>query len=199
MGPMTPDRVAHRWERPVAPGPGRPQYGVAVPPPDTTEGTALTDLSAFSDDERDRIMGAPGVVMKGAIVADGSTNALAFLKEVTAGAAVFRQAQRHENAFVKAVALALKDRGTDVEGDRELPFTDAAMTAALKEAEEVLALLRERGEAADADAYADWLVHLATEIARAVRSKEAGFFSRKVEVSAGERVFIEQLTAAVGR
>ncbi|MCD0443283.1 hypothetical protein LO763_06545 [Glycomyces sp. A-F 0318] len=159
----------------------------------------MTDLSAFNDDERARIIEAPGVVMKGAIVADGSKNAIAFLKEVTAGAKVFREAQRHTNPLVKAVALELKGRGDTVERDRELPFTDEAMTVALKEAEGAVALLRERGDAADAEAYADWLLRLATEIARAVRSKEAGFFSRKVDISEGERVFIEQLKAAVGR
>ncbi|WP_091039591.1 hypothetical protein [Glycomyces harbinensis] len=159
----------------------------------------MTELSAFTEDERDRIIETPGVVLKGAIVADGSKNALAFLKEVTAGAKVFREAQRHENAFVKAVATALKDRGTGVENDHELPFTDVAMTAALKQAEEALALLRERGDATDADAYADWLLRIATEVAKAARSKEAGFFSRKVDISEGEKLFIEQLTAAVGR
>lgn len=164
----------------------------------------MTDLSAFDDDERNRIVEAPGVVMKGAIVADGSTNAIAFLKEVTAGAKVFREAQRDANPLVKAVAVELKGRGDTVEGgtvekDRELPFTDEAMTVALEEAAGAVDLLRERGDAADADAYADWLLRIATEIARAVRSKEAGFFSRKVEISEGERVFIEQLTAAVGR
>jgi hypothetical protein len=162
------------------------------------EGVALTDLFAFDDDERTRIMETPGVVMKGAIVADGSRNAIAFLKEVSAGAKAFREAQRHENAFVRAVATALKDQREDVEEeDRELPFTDEAMTVALTDAEATLALLREKGDAADADAYADWLIRIATEIAKAVRSKEAGFFSRKVDVSEGERIFIEQLTAAV--
>lgn len=164
---------------------------------DAMEGAALTDLAVFNDDELARILDAPGVVAKGAIVADGSTNAIAFLKEVGASAKVFREAQRHENGLVKAVAIALKDRGSTLEEDRKIPFTDEAMTAALKQAEEALVLLRGRCDAADADAYADWLIRIATEIAKAVRSKEAGFFSKKVDISEGERIFIEQLTAAV--
>jgi hypothetical protein len=160
----------------------------------------MTELSAFTGDDLDLILDTPGVVMKGAIVADGHKNALAFLKEVTAGAKEFRAAQRHENAFVKAVATELRERGTDPEADdRELPFTDEAMTQALKQAEAAAALLRERADAADADAYSAWLLQIATVIAKSVKTKEGGFFSKKVAVTAGERVFLDQLARALGR
>lgn len=160
----------------------------------------MTELSAFTGDDLDLILGTPGTVMKGAIVADGHRNALAFLKEVTAGAKEFRAAQRHENAFVKAVATRLRERGTDTaEEDTELPFDDEAMTKALKEAGDVMVLLRERADAADAEAYSTWLLRIATVIAESVKTKEGGFFSKKVAISEGEKVFLEQLAQALGR
>ncbi|MBO3731603.1 hypothetical protein [Glycomyces niveus] len=160
----------------------------------------MTELSAFTGDDLDLILDTPGVVMKGAIVADGHKNALAFLKEVTAGAKEFRAAQKHENAFVKAVATALRERGTDAEtDDRELPFDDQAMTQALKQAQAATALLRERAEAPDAEAYGAWLLQIATVISESVKTKEGGFFSKKVAVSEGERVFLEHLAQAIGR
>jgi hypothetical protein len=160
----------------------------------------MTELSAFTGDDLDLILDTPRAVMTGAIVADGHKNALAFLKEVTAGAKEFRAAQRHENAFVKAVATELRDRGTDAEAhDRELPLNDEAMTHALKQAETATALLREGADADDADAYSAWLLQIATVIAESVKTKEAGFFSKKVAVTEGERVFLEQLAHALGR
>jgi hypothetical protein len=160
----------------------------------------MTELSAFAGDDLDLLLDTPGVVMKGAIVADGHKNALAFLKEVTAGAKEFRAAQRHENPFVKAVATRLRERGTDAaEDDRELPFDDEAMTQALKQAGDATALLRERADTADADAYAEWLLRIATVIAESVKTKDGGFFSKKVAVSEGERVFLDQLAQVLGR
>ncbi|WP_205323646.1 hypothetical protein [Glycomyces sp. YM15] len=160
----------------------------------------MTELSAFTGDDLDLILDTPGVVMKGAIVADGHKNALVFLQEVTAGAKEFRAAQRHENAFVKAVATRLRERGTDAaEEDRELPFDDVAMTQALKQAEAATILLRERADAADADAYAAWLLQIATVIAESVKTKEGGLFSKKVAISEGERVFLDLLEQALSR
>jgi hypothetical protein len=158
----------------------------------------MTELSAFTGDDLDLILDTPRVVMTGAIVADGHKNALAFLKEVTAGAKEFRAAQRHENAFVKAVATELRDRGTDAD-DREVPLNDEAMTLALKQAEAATTLLGERADADDADAYSAWLLQIATVIAESVKTKEAGFFSKKVAVTEGERVFLDHLSHALGR
>ncbi|RRS01648.1 hypothetical protein [Glycomyces terrestris] len=155
----------------------------------------MTQLSQFDDDERDLLLDTPGVVLKGAIVADGSTSPLVFLKEVTAGARVFKQAQRHENAFVKSVALALKHRGLDE--DSELPVTEEAMPQALKLAREASALLREKADPEDAAVYTGWLLHLATEVASAVKSREGGLLSRKVAISEGERLFLEDLERAL--
>jgi hypothetical protein len=162
------------------------------------ESVDMTELSAFTGDDLDLILDTPGVVMKGAIVADGHKNPLAFLKEVTAGAKEFRAAQQHENAFVKAVATKLREQGTDAaEDDQKLPFDDSAMTHALKQADAVTALLRERATAEDADAYAAWLLQIATVIAESVKTKEGGFFSKKVAISEGEKVFLELLETAV--
>ncbi|GAA2277081.1 hypothetical protein GCM10009853_034060 [Glycomyces scopariae] len=157
----------------------------------------MPELSQFADDERALIVNTPGVVLKGAVVSDGSTNALVFLKEVTAGAKVFKQAQKHENAFVKSVALALKQRGP--EHDADLPVDDAAMTEALKLAGEVADLLHRKADPADADAYTAWLLHLATEVAKAVKTREGGLFSRKVAVTENERMFLDDLERALQR
>ncbi|MQM24814.1 hypothetical protein [Glycomyces albidus] len=155
----------------------------------------MTELSQFDDDERALILNTPGVVLKGAIVSDGSTSPLVFLKEVTAGARAFKQAHRHENAFVKSVALALKERPADE--DSELPVTEEAMPEALKLAREVAVLLREQADPEDAAAYTAWLVHLATEVAAAVKSRSGGLFSKKVAINDGERRFIEDLEHAL--
>lgn len=155
----------------------------------------MTELSQFDDDERALILDTPGLVLKGAIVADGSTSPLVFLKEVTAGARVFKQSHRHENPFVKSVALALKARPASE--DSELPVTEEAMPEALKAAREVAVLLRERADAGDAAAYTAWLVHLATEVAGAVKSRSGGLFSKKVAINDGERQFLDDLEQAL--
>lgn len=158
----------------------------------------MTELSTFTGDDRELILDAPRAVMKGAIAADGQRNPLVFLKEVTAGAKEFRSAQGHENPFVKAVATELRDRGTDPEADdREVPFNDEAMTQALKQAGDAAALLRGRADAPDAEAYAAWLLQIATVIAESVKTKEGGLFSKKVAVSEGERVYLEHLAQAL--
>lgn len=158
----------------------------------------MTVLSDFDGDERALLLNTPGAVLKGTVVADGSTNALVFLKEVTAGARVFRKAQDHENGLVKSVALAIRERGNDDQAGPELPVTNVAMPEALKLAREVGALLREKADPADAEAFTAWLVHLATEVASAVKTREGGLFSKKVAVSEGERLFIADLEQALG-
>jgi hypothetical protein len=161
------------------------------------KGAILTDLSSFTETERTLILDAPGAVLKGAIVADGQKNALAFLKEVTTGAKAFREAQSHENAFVKAVANAQRDRPEPADDDREFSFSDEAMTKALKEAQEAMALLREKADQGDAEAYASWLTRIATKVAETNKTKEGGFFSKKVAISEGEKVFLEHLDHAL--
>ena len=159
----------------------------------------MTELSAFNDDELALIMGTTRSVMEGAIVADGEVKPLAFLKELTAAAKVFREAQQHDNDFVRSVANAIRERDSSPSEKPGMPDPIEAVTKAHKQAEESLALLRAKVDQADADAYADWLVRLATRIAEASRAKEGGFFSKKVAVTEGERAFIDQLTLAVGR
>jgi hypothetical protein len=157
----------------------------------------MTDLSHFSDDERAQIMGATRAVMEGAIFADGSVNAIRFLKELTAGARVFKEAQRHENGFVKAVANGIRESKDTAPEGRGLPDPEVAVAKALGEAERAVALLRDRVDAADLDAYGEWLIRIATEIAKASRSKRGGFFSKKVAISDAERGFIDEITRAV--
>jgi hypothetical protein len=157
----------------------------------------MTVLSDFDDEGRELLLRTPGAVLKGTVVSDGSTNALVFLREVTAGARVFREAQDHENGFVKSVALALRERRNEPDDDRELPITEKSVPEALKLAGEAGVLLRERADREDAQAYAAWLLHLADEVARAVKTREGGLFSKKVAVSEGERTFIEALGLAL--
>ncbi|HEX2144532.1 MAG TPA: hypothetical protein VHG10_08490 [Glycomyces sp.] len=159
----------------------------------------MTDLSGFNDDELTAIMGAPRAVMEGAIVADGSTNPMSFMRELTAGAKVFKEAQRHENGFVKAVANRLSERGSVESGRDGLLETEDAITKALGTTERAIALLNERAEQQDREAYGDWLVRIATEVAESSRSRQGGFFSKKVAVTEAERAYIEELKVAVGR
>lgn len=175
----------------------------------------MTNLSDFSDDELNQILDAPGAVMKGATLADGQPGAFQFLKEMASGAKVFREAQRHRNGFVQAVAVALRERtgaarpepspaekvgtpeGVSAADDmRPDPERETAKAVELTEA--AVALLRERGDATDRDAYAEWLVRIAEEVVRATRTKEGGFFSRRVAVSAGEQAYIDRIRAAAG-
>jgi hypothetical protein len=157
----------------------------------------MTDLSQFSDDERAQIMDATRAVMEGAIFADGSVNAIRFLKELTAGAKVFKEAQRHENAFVKAIANEIRASKNSLPESRGLPDPEVAVAKALGEAERAIALLRDKADPADLNAYGAWLIRIATEVAEASRSKKGGFFSKKVAISDAERGFIEEITRAV--
>ncbi|WP_020018306.1 hypothetical protein [Promicromonospora sukumoe] len=191
----------------------------------------MTNLSDFSDDELDQILDAPGAVLKGATLADGQPGAIQFFKEMASGAKVFREAQEHENDFVREVAVAMRARlgeqnaaeaeaarnpasqvgvasaaaatdraATDraaTEGARPDPEGETARAVELTAAS--VKVLRERADAADVEAYADWILRIAEEVAEAAGTKEGGFFSKRVMVSTGERDFIDRLTAAVGR
>jgi hypothetical protein len=178
----------------------------------TTESVRMTQLSDFSDDELAQILDAPGAVLKGATLADGKPGPIRFIRELASGAKVFREAQVHENDFVQSVAVALREReasGDDeapVSGDggpasdeRVLPDPEGEAARAVELTAASIALLRGRADEADVDAYGEWLVRIATQVAKATRSKEGGFLSKRVAVSADEQAFIEKLTAAVGR
>jgi uncharacterized protein (DUF2267 family) len=177
----------------------------------------MTNLSDFSDDEITRILDAPGAVLKGATLADGTPGAFQFIRETAAGAKVFREAQEHENDFIRSVAGALRDRLKDKEAaelspaakvgtpagvavpedPRPNPERDTASAVELTAA--AIAVLRERAEPKDLDAYGEWLLRIATEVARATSSKEGGFFSKRVTISEGEQAYLDRLTAAIGR
>jgi hypothetical protein len=177
----------------------------------------MTNLSDFSDDEIDRILAAPGAVLKGATLADGTPGALRFIRETAAGAKVFREAQEHENDFIRSVAVALRESlqakeaaelspaakvGTPAgvavpEDPRPNPERDTAKAVELTA--NAIAVLSQRAEPKDLDAYGEWLLRIATEVARATSSKEAGFFSKRVAVSEGEQAYLDRLTAAIGR
>ncbi|MFC8801336.1 hypothetical protein ACFT2C_26695 [Promicromonospora sp. NPDC057138] len=186
----------------------------------------MTNLSDFSDDEIDQILDAPGAVLKGATLADGEPGGIRFLLEGTAGAKVFREAQVHENDFVRSVAVALRarigERWAAEEAARKNPAASvgvAAAAAATQEAAKVgvrpdpagatadaveltgaaVALLRGRADEKDAVAYGEWLLRIAEQVARAAATKEGGFFSKRVKVSASEQVYLDRLAAAVGR
>jgi len=159
----------------------------------------MTDISGFNDEELAQILDAPRAVMEGAIAADGSKNSLAFLKELTAGAKVFREGQQHENEFVKAVAAAIRERDMPKSEGHNLREPQIAVSKALTETEQAIALLRGRADQGDVDAYGEWLIRLATQIAKAAKSKEAGFFSKKVPINEAEQAFIEDLKASVAR
>jgi hypothetical protein len=175
----------------------------------------MPSLSDFSNDELTQILDAPGAVLKSATLADGRPGPIRFIRELASGAKVFREAQVHENAFVQSVAAALRDReraastaekSTAEKESQEpasdkpvLPDPNAAAARAVELTEASITLLRGRVDEQDVDAYGEWLIRIATQVAKATRSKDGGFFSRRVAVSAEEQAFIEKLTAAVGR
>jgi hypothetical protein len=180
----------------------------------TTESVRMTNLSDFSDDELAQILDAPGAVLKGATLADGRPGPIRFIRELASGAKVFREAQVHENAFVQSVAAALRDREASASKDRDpgskdgagpasdesvLPDPEGEAARAVELTEASVALLRGRADEKDVAAYGEWLIRIATQVAKATRSKDGGFFSKRVTVSADEQAFIEKLTAAVGR
>ncbi|WP_020015253.1 hypothetical protein [Promicromonospora sukumoe] len=185
----------------------------------------MTNLSDFSADELDQILQAPGAVLRGAAVVDGEHGGIRFLREATAGGLAIRKAREHENDFVRSVALALRDKGeADAAAEAEAAANPAARVgvaaaaAATQEAAElgrprdpeaeaahavelsgaVLTLLRARADEEDVAAYREWLLRIAARVAGAVRTREGGFFSRRVKVSAPEQAFLDRLAAAVG-
>lgn len=177
----------------------------------------MTNLSDFSDDELSQILDAPGAVLKGATLADGRPGAIRFIRETATGAKVFREAQQHENDFIQSVALALRERIKDEEAaeaspaakvgtpegvavpedPRPDPERDTAKAVELTAAS--IAVLRERADQEDLAAYGDWLLRIATEVVKATKSKEGGFFSKRLAVSEGEQDYLDRLTAAIGR
>ncbi|GAB3650744.1 hypothetical protein [Glycomyces tarimensis] len=159
----------------------------------------MTTISNFDDDELALVLSTPRAVMEAAVVADGQPSPIEFVKELSAGAKEFREAQRNANDLVRSVAAALRERGQSESSGAGLPDAEEAVSTAIERTEDALALIRERSGREDAAAYGAWLLRIATRIAKASRSRAGGFLSRKVEVSAGEQAFIEQLTAAVAR
>lgn len=177
----------------------------------------MTNLSDFSDDELGQILDAPGAVLKGATLADGRPGAIRFIRETATGAKVFREAQQHENDFIQSVALALRERIKDEEAaelspaakvgtpegvavpedPRPDPERDTAKAVELTAAS--IAVLRERADQEDLAAYGEWLLRIATEVVKATKSKEGGFFSKRLAVSEGEQDYLDRLTAAIGR
>jgi hypothetical protein len=177
----------------------------------------MTNLSDFSDDELGQILDAPGAVLKGATLADGRPGAIRFIRETATGAKVFREAQQHENDFIQSVALALRDRIKDEEAaelspaakvgtpegvavpedPRPDPERDTAKAVELTAAS--IAVLKERADQEDLAAYGEWLLRIATEVVKATKSKEGGFFSKRLAVSEGEQDYLDRLTAAIGR
>lgn len=184
----------------------------------------MTNLSDFSADELDQILQAPGAVLKGAAVVDGEHGGIRFLREATAGSLAIRKAREHENEFVRSVALALRDKGeADAAAEAEAAANPAARVgvaaaaAATREAAElgkprdpgaeaahaveltatVVALLRARADEEDVVAYTEWLQRIGARVAGAVRTREGGFFSKRVKVSATEQAFLDRLATAV--
>ena len=174
----------------------------------------MTNLSDFSDDELAQILDAPGAVLKGATLADGSPGVIRFLREAASGAKVFREAQVHENGFIQSVAIALRDRtkgepevslaakvgtpeGVAVPDDpRPNPERETARAVALTEAS--IALLRTRADAADQAAYGEWLVRIASQVVKSTKTRKGGLFSKRIVVSEDEQAYLDRITAAVG-
>lgn len=184
----------------------------------------MTNLAEFPDEEFHQILDAPGAVLKAASLADGKPGPIRFIREAAAGAKVFREAQVHENDFVQSVAIALRDRISEQrseaadaranpaasvgvagaaaateqaaqQGARPDPAGEAARAVELTGAS--IAVLRERADAADVEAYGQWLIRIAVRVAGATGSKKGGLFSKQVKVDDGEQDLIERLTAAV--
>lgn len=165
----------------------------------------MTEFSDFSDDERARIIDTIGSVGVAAINADGIPSPVAMVKESVAMVTAVEKSQEHANGFIRSVAVAF-DEFADPKSKGERPPRKAARggqegreARAITDTEATIALLKERGEQEDVDAYGELLVRVATEVAEASSSREGGIFGKKVLVSAGEQAFIDKLTAAVGR
>ncbi|MCP2266688.1 hypothetical protein ACFQHV_20950 [Promicromonospora thailandica] len=184
----------------------------------------MTNLTGFSETELDQILDAPGAVLKAATLADGQPGGLRFLLETAAGARVFREAQEHENDFVRAVSVALRDRvrakeaaAAEVRADPAAAVGVAAAAAATEEAARVgaqpdpegaadqaveltaaaVTLLRGRVPDADLAAYGEWLLRIAGRVAGATRSRTGGLFSKRVKLSVDEQAYLDRLAAAV--
>lgn len=157
----------------------------------------MTTLSDFDDDEQALVLEAPRSVLNAAVVADGRPSPMKFIKELSAGAKAFREAQRDENDFVRAVANAIRERGSDGPGGEGLPESEEAMATAVDRTGRAVALLRERADGEDAEAYGEWLVGIALRVSAAAKSRVGGLFGKRVAVAPGEQAFIDRLTEAV--
>ena len=165
----------------------------------------MTNLSDFSDDERAQITDTVGSVGIAAINADGIPGPVAMVKESVALVTAVEKSQEHANAFVRSVADAVVERGDSgpkssrisAAGKREGSGQQGREATAIAQTEASIALVRDRGDQEDVDAYGELLVRVATYIAEASPSKEGGIFGKKVQVSAAEQAFIDRLTATI--
>ncbi|TQL69767.1 hypothetical protein FB381_3682 [Nocardioides albertanoniae] len=164
----------------------------------------MTSLSDFSAAEITQLLDAPGVVQKAMIVADGRPGTGQFLKAAARSAMVFRAAQQDENELVRALALALRDRGKAVSGTDE-PGTDLLHPDSSGEADRAVeafaaavAVLRGRSEESDLEAYAAWVQAVATQVAETTTVKD-GLLRRQARITPSERELLERMAGVLER
>jgi hypothetical protein len=162
----------------------------------------MSDRSTFTADEWLALRLAPALVGAG-VMASSPDGVLAALKEsVAMGTASFRALDRFKDvALLKALAT---DRDGVTEGLKSALGTgDFASRAtevratALRHVTQAITLLRAKGDAREAEAYASWLTDLAAGVAGA-SSESGGFLGFGGEkISDAERAFMAELAGAL--
>ena len=168
----------------------------------------MTHLSGFTSAEVTVLLDAPGAALTAMTVADGRPGVGSFFKVATRSAKVFRAAQDAENELVRTLALALRDRpktaddpdrdpGDDGSTDFLEPDSAAKADRAVEAAAASASLLRGRAEKADIEAYAAWVLEVATEVAEAATTRGGGLFGRRVRISPAEQNLLDRLAGAL--
>lgn len=168
----------------------------------------MTHLSDFTSAEVAVLLDAPGAALTAMTVADGRPGVGSFFNAAARSAKVFRAAQDAENELVRTLALALRDRpktendpsrdpGGDGATDFLAPDSAAEADRAVEAVEAAASLLRGRAEEADIEAYAAWVLEVATEVAEATTTREGGLFGRRVRISPAEQNLLDRLSGAL--
>jgi hypothetical protein len=156
--------------------------------------------SKYSDEEWGLLVGLPQSVIVAASQAesDGSRRTLA---EWTAGMTAIADGRDSASELVRQVAGEVVERQGDIEEGADppviqLPDTDAAITDTVARASAVHALLAEKAEDADAEAYRLWVVTVAEHVVSAAKTGDVLGLGGDV-VTEPERRFRDQLAAAL--
>jgi flagellum-specific peptidoglycan hydrolase FlgJ len=154
----------------------------------------MTDLSVFSEEELEQLWSVISRVGFAALSAD-QEGVIGFFKKLFAIGTTIKKSEKHENEFVRALAVKFGQRAeeqasraneqaSEEESDDDDP--DKPITEALDSVPAAIALLRAKVTENEVHAFQSWLIEIATKVTEAAKG-----------ISEAEQRFIDRLTETV--